>query len=229
MHTALLSLRLILAISVQDQLDGTEIGDAVQYVAFQSGGKYVAERDDKKAGKTAAHGTWSVDGNKLTVKITGCKGPACKELGQGFSSDIDIVAERALTVNTTPNTGPMTSGSYYCRFQGCEKRTGVEIVTHAGRPVVMKYLVDFLIDKNRSRDVTVVWWGKKLADKQPVSKIEYCNREPDRAKKGAELVAKDLGELSWLGKLEPKPSAEKSCLYDVRVFVADDVNLPARR
>src|SRR6476469_4096912 len=122
MHTALLAL--VLTISVQDQLDGTEIGDANQYVAFQSGGKYVAERDDTKAGKTTAHGTWAVDGNKLTVKVAGCKGPACKDLGTGYSSDIDIVADRAITVNTSPNQGPLTSGSYYCHYQGCEKRTG---------------------------------------------------------------------------------------------------------
>lgn len=224
-----LLLSLVLTISVADQLDGTEIGDAVQYVAFQSHGKYVAEREDKKAGKTHATGTWAVNGNKLEVKISSCKGPACKQIGVGYTSDIEIVAERALLVKTTPNDTPMSSGSYYCRFQGCEKRTGVEIVTHAGRSVVMKYLVDYLVDKNRSRDVTVVWWGKRHGEKVPKTQISYCERDVERGKKGAELVAKDLAELPWIGKVEPKPSTEKDCLYDVKVLVADDTVLPPRR
>ncbi|MFL5318538.1 MAG: hypothetical protein ACJ790_02705, partial [Myxococcaceae bacterium] len=156
------------------------------------------------------------------------KGPACAALGKGFRAQVDLVAERAMTVKSAPNN-PLSSGSYYCHYQGCEKRTGVELVTHAGRPVVMKYLVDFLIDKNRSRDVTVVWWGKKIDEKVPTSHVSYCEREGDRGKKGAEQVAKDLGELPWLGKLEPKQDPDKNCLYDVRVFVADDASLPAKR
>lgn len=227
MHQLLLSV--VLAISVSDQLDGTEIGDATTYVAFQSHGKYIAEKEDKAAGKTHAVGTWAVTGDKLEVKITSCKGPACKQIGTSYSSDIDVVAERALTVKTTPDGGPMSSGSYYCRFQGCEKRTGVEIVTHAGRSVVMKYLVDYLVDKNRTRDVTVVWWGKKHDVKAPTTQVTYCERDGERGKKGAEVVAKDLGELPWIGKVEPKASTDKSCLYDVRIVVADDVTLPARR
>ena len=227
MHLLILSA--VLSISVADQLDGTEIGDATQYIAFQSHGKYVAEREDKVAGKTHAKGTWAVTGNKLEVKIASCKGPACKTLGQSYTSDIEIVAERALAVHTTPNDVPLSSGSYYCRFQGCEKRTGVELVTNAGRSVVMKYLVDYLVDKNRSRDVTVVWWGKKHGEKAPRSQVFYCPRDGERGKKGAELVQKDLGELPWMGKVEAKPSPEKDCLYDVKVIVADDVTLPPRR
>lgn len=216
-------------ISVQEQLDGTEIGDETQYIAFNSGGVYVAEHEDKKAGKTHAKGTWAVKDNRLEVKIASCKGPRCNTLGKSYGSDISIVAERALLVKSTLEGGPLSSGSYYCRFQGCEKRTGVLLVTHGARANVMKYLVDFLIDQNRTRDVTVVWWGKKLPEAHATSSITYCPRDLKRSKDGAELVSKDLAELKWFGKVAPSPTPETDCLWDVKVVVGDTVELPPRR
>lgn len=216
-------------ISVQEQLDGTEIGDETQYIAFNSGGAYVAEHEDKKAGKTHAKGSWAVKDDRLEVKIASCKGPRCGSLGKSYTADISIVAERALLVKSSLQDGPLSSGSYYCRFQGCEKRTGVQMVTHGARANAMKYLVDFLIDKNRTRDVTVVWWGKKLSETQPASSITYCPRDLKRAKAGAEQLAKDLGELPWFGKVTPKPATETDCLWDVKVVVGDAVALPPRR
>jgi hypothetical protein len=227
MTTTLLLAALLGTISVQDQLDGTEIGDATQYIAFQSGGAYTAERTDEKAGTTTAKGSWKVAGDQLSVKIASCNGPACDEMGKGYTAQLAIVAERAMTVKSSTGTrGPLSTGSYYCRFQGCEKRTGVVLHTHGAKPAVMKYLHDFLIDKNRTRDVTVVWWGKKLPEKVAASKLTYCQRDAERAKKGAEVMAKDLSELEWIGKLEPQPSADANCLYDVQLLVADGTELP---
>ena len=189
---ATILLSLLLAVSVEEHLDGAEIGDAVQFVSFQSGGKYLASRKDAKAGPSNATGSWKVEGEKLTVKVASCKGPACKKLGQPFSAEIGVVAERAMTVKSSPPDSPLPSGSYYCHFQGCEKRVGVQIVTSGARAAVMKYLVDFLIDKNRTRDVTVVWWGKKLGENQAQSSVTWCKRDGEYAKAGAEGVAKDL-------------------------------------
>ena len=73
------------------------------------------------------------------------------------------------------------SGSYYCRYQGCEKRTGVELLSKEAKARTMNWLLDFMIDKNRKRDVTVVWWGKKLqtdADKR----IKQWSAELEKAK-----------------------------------------------
>ncbi len=228
MMTPAILLSALLATSVADQLDGTEIGDATQYVAFQSHGKYVAEREDK-AGKTSAKGTWAVDGDKLEVKVTSCRGPACKStLGKGYTANLHVVAERAMTVKAAPDDAPLGTGSYYCRYQGCERRSGVQLVSFGAKAVTMKYLVDFLIDKNRSRDVTVVWWGKKAEKSQPVSTIRQCARDPERAKKTAELVTQDLATLTWVGKLKVEPVAEKDCLWDVQVTIGDEVMVPPR-
>jgi len=217
-------------ISVSEQLDGTEIGDEAQYIAFQSGGLYTAEHEDPgKKGKTAAQGRWEVKGDQLEVKITSCKGPRCATLGKGYTARIQIVAERAMTVDSSLKDGPLSTGSYYCRFQGCEKRTGVTVVTHGAKANVMKYLVDFLVDQNRTRDITVVWWGKKLPAPQAQSAVSYCAREPERAKKAAEQAAADLATLPWFGKVTPTASADTQCLHDVQVVVGDSVKIPPRR
>ncbi len=198
-------------------------------MAFQSHGKYVAEREDK-AGKTVAKGTWLVTGDKLEVKIASCKGPACKtSIGKGYSTDIHLVADRALTAKSSPDDAPFATGSYYCRYQGCEKRTGVQLISYGAKAVTMKYLVDYLIDRNRSRDVTVVWWGKKPDAATPLSAIRYCGREPERAKAGAELIAKDLAELPFVGKVVPKAAEQQDCLWDVQVTIADDAQVPSKR
>jgi hypothetical protein len=215
-------------LSVHDQLDGAEIGDANRYIEFKSGGEYMAEREDKKKGKTTAKGTWAVKDDQLEVKISSCKGPACDELGKGYSATLAMVAERAMTVKSDFDQGPLSSGSYYCHFQGCEKRSGVLLVTHGARANVMKYLLDFLIDKNTKRDVTVVWWGKKITDEHAASQISWCTRDADRGKKAAEQLAKDLGDLSWFGKVQPQ-AGDSECLYDAKVIVGDKVELPPKR
>lgn len=216
-----------LGISVQDQLDGAEIGDEKQFIAFETGGKYRAETEGKE--RTVAKGTWTVQGDVLEVKIASCKGPACNALGKGYKADVAVVAERAMTVRTSTAEAPLAPGSYYCAYGGCEKRTGVLLVTHGAKAPVMKYLLDFLIDKNRPRNVTVVWWGKRLPEKATQHELTYCGREEERGKAGAELLAKDLAELSWIGALQPKPSGTKDCLYDVQLTVKDDTALPAKR
>jgi hypothetical protein len=122
----------------------------------------------------------------------------------------------------------LPTGSYYCRFQGCEQRIGIELRSKNAPASAMNYILDFSIDKNRKRDQTVVWWGKKLQTDAGPSRIETCARDPERAKKGAELMQADLAELPWLGKLEIKETEDKDCLWDVRVTVADTVVAPSR-
>lgn len=225
------------ALGVQEQLDGAELGDATYFVSFESGGKYRAETTPPKGGPapTAAQGTWKVTGSTLEVTVAGCKGPACAVYGKNYKAEVAVLSDRAVTFKLTPDDGVLKSGSYYCSRGGCEKRLGVLLVTHSGKPLAMRSVLDFLIDKNvprtdadRRDDMTVVWWGKRVADKQPQHQLTYCTREPDRGKHAAELVAKDLAELPWIGKLEPK-AGPADCLYDVQLMVADTVQPPPRR
>jgi hypothetical protein len=218
-----------LGISVQDHLDGSEIGDANLSVTFESGGKYAAGTEGKD--KTVAKGTWAVTGDSLEVKVASCKGPQCATVGKSYKADVVLVAERAMTVRAVPPDGPLTTGSYYCHYGGCEKRLGVLLVTHAAKAPVMKYVLDFLIDKNVAAggSKTVVWWGKRITEKAPATAITYCAREGDRAKKGAEQVARDLAELAEIGQVTPAPSPEKDCLWDVMVTVGDDTARPVKK
>ena len=226
--TTAIMLALVLSTSVEDQLEGAEIGDANQYLVFGSGGKYSVEISDKKAGTTVAKGTWAVSGEAVEVKYASCKGPACKELGPGYKADIGVVSDRAMTVKSPDRV--FSTGSYYCHYQGCEKRIGVMVVGHSARPLALKYVVDFLIDKNRGVNVTVVWHGKHTDEKAPATSVTWCQRDEARSKAGAEAVAKNLSELSsWLGKVEAKPSGDKECLWDVRVLVGDDAMPPAMK
>ncbi|MBL8949751.1 MAG: hypothetical protein JNK82_03180 [Myxococcaceae bacterium] len=227
----------VLAVGVQDFVEGAEVGTAEAYVALESKGKYHAEKIDKAKGNTILKGSWKFKeapsdekNGHADVKVATCTGPACKDLKKDYALDFELQAERAMTVRSTPPDSMFPSGSYYCRYQGCEKRTGVELQSKDTKPRTMNYLLDSLIDANRKRDVTVVWWGKKLSEPAGKTRIEYCAREGERGKKGAELVAQDLGTLAWLGKLDaPVESAEKDCLWDVRVFVADDATVPEKR
>src|SRR5262245_51398266 len=198
----------VLGISLQDHLDATEIGDATIIIGFDSGGKYRFQTEGKD--KTQAKGTWAVQGDTVEVKVASCKGPACATLGKSFKADVSLVAERAMLVRQDPPDGPLSSGSYYCHYNGCEKRIGVQLVAHGARPAVMKYLLDYLIDKNVAAggSKTVVWWGKRAPEKAAATELTYCTREGERAKKGAEAVAKDLAALPWIGALTPKPSAD---------------------
>lgn len=223
-------LALTLNASVQDFLDGAEIGDAVAYIALESHGGYYAERVEKgaKPGKTVLGGRWELKDDTVSVKVGTCTGPSCKQLKVNYTAKVEVMAERALLVRSTPADSMFPSGAYYCRSQGCERRAGVELVSKEAQARTMNAAVDFLIDKNRKRDVTVVWWGKKLQTDAGASRIEFCSRNAEAAQKTAALVAGDLAELPWLGALPIGPSAEPDCLWDVRVFIADGVTLPRR-
>lgn len=221
---------LLLAATPQDFMEGAEIGDATGYVAFESSGGYHAEKSgaDKKS-KTVLKGKWAFSSeNTIEVKPGSCTGKECKALQHPYKIEVKVVAERAMTLKTTPNEPMLPSGSYYCRFQGCEQRIGVELRSRNAAASTMNYLLDFSIDKNRKRDQTVVWWGRKLLEDAGPSRIETCGRDPERAKKGAELMQADLAELPWLGKLEVKALEDKDCLWDVRVTIADKVVAPGR-
>lgn len=211
----------VMAISVQDHLNGAEIGDATQFVVFRTGGTYYAERKER-SGRTKAKGKWTVRGDRLEVKVASCQGPSCASLGKPWSASVAIRAERAMTVKSEEPHAALPSGSYYCARQGCEKRIGVELVSHAQRADVMKGLLEYLIDKNRARDVTVVWIGQERTAPQQGTRVLWCGRENVRAKTGADLVVADLRQLGWVGqpRLVQGPS---DCLYDVRVIVGDEV------
>src|SRR5262245_42881294 len=135
-----------LAISVQDHLDGAEIGDATMTIAFESGGKYRAEE-----GKTVARGTWVVQGDTVEVKVPGCKGPACDRLGKSYKADVSVPSERVMTVRSSVPEAPLAYGSYYCHHGGCERRSGVLLLTHSAKPLVMKHVLDRLVEQNVSR------------------------------------------------------------------------------
>lgn len=217
----------MMAISVQDYLNGAEIGDETQFVVFRTGGTYYAERKER-SGRTKAKGKWSIRGDRLEVKVASCQGPSCATLAKPWSAAVEVRAERAMTVKASEAHAALPSGSYYCARQGCEKRIGVELVSHSQRPDVMKRLLEFLIDKNRSRDVTVVWVGQERTATQQSTQVIWCGRENDRARRGADLVMGDLRELGWVGqpRLTQGPA---DCLYDVRVIVGDEVRVPPGR
>ncbi|MHB8878560.1 MAG: hypothetical protein ACYC8T_33090 [Myxococcaceae bacterium] len=253
MNSLLLSL--VLAFSVQQQLEGAEVADGPLHLTFNPGGKYSAVKHDKGAGNSTAEGTWVVSGDALEVKVAECKGPACKEVGAPYKAEVTLVAERAMTVRTTPPEAPLASGSYYCRYQGCSRRYGVMVTTHGAKPLAVRYLVDFLIEKNRARDAkthseralagsawveptdgdkpseqTAVWEAaEQLGEKQSGSSLTWCKRSEARGKKAAEQVAKDIRELPWMGQLTPTVSSDASCLWDVRLVVGDDVKVPPRK
>ena len=138
----------------------------------------------------------------VSVKLSSCAGPLCKDLKKDYTARIELAAERALLVESTAPGILFESGSYYCHYQGCEKRLGVMLVAKDAKMRTMNYLVDYLIDQNRPRKVTVVWAGKRLAADAGKTRIEYCSRELEKAKKGAQLVADDLAAIPWIGKLE---------------------------
>lgn len=211
---------------VEDLVDGAEIGNAEGYVAFESHGKYTAEKIDKAKGNTVMKGSWTLKEGVVDVTLKTCKGPQCKDLNKPYKASVEAVAERALLVRSPNELFP--TGSYYCHYLGCEKRIGVELLSKNARAKAVGFILDTLIDKNKGRNSTIVWWGKKIATDVKASSIEYCTREADRAKKGAEEAVADLSGLPWVGKLEPTPSAEKDCLWDVRILLADELTPPAK-
>ncbi len=218
---------LLLTVSPVELIDGAEIGTAEHSVFFESKGIWKGEKVDKKAGNTQLSGTWTMLDEKVDVKVAACKGPACKELKQNFTATVQVMADRAILVRSPSSLFP--SGSYYCHYLGCEPRVGVELLSKNAKASALTYLRDLLIDKNTGRNSTVVWWGKKAQADVGATHIEYCPREEAKAKAGAEELLKDLAEATWVGKPEIKASDEKDCLWDVRLYVADDVTPPARK
>jgi hypothetical protein len=227
--TVLLALTLCADPKLADFVDGAEIGPTDHFIALDSFGKYRAEQLDAKGAKAAVmRGTWSLKEDVVSVKVSSCTGPLCKDLKKDYTARVELAAERALLVESTAPGILFESGSYYCHYQGCEKRLGVTIVGKDVKQRTLNYVVDHLIDQNRPRNITVVWAGRKLTTDAGKSRIEYCTREEEKAKKGAQLVADDLAALPWVGKLETSASAEKGCFWDVKVFLADSVAPPAR-
>ena len=229
MHASLLLAIALAAPSVEEFIDGSEIGNEAHYVAFDSAGKFRSEMIEK-AGKTHLTGSWALEGDTATVKATGCTGPSCKDLKKDFTAKVEVTADRAMVVQSTAPGELLRSGSYYCRMGGCEKRIGVVLVGKDAKARTLNYLLDHLIDQNRKRDMTVVWTGPRLTVDAGKTRIEYCTREKDSALKGAQFVAGDLAALKWMGeRLQPAASPDKDCLWDVRVVVADDVAVPAKQ
>ena len=61
----------------EDLIDGAEIGNAEGFVAFESHGKYHAEKIDKAKGNTVLRGSWVMKGETVEAKPVTCTGPAC--------------------------------------------------------------------------------------------------------------------------------------------------------
>ena len=210
--------------SVHDWLEGAEIGDREQSMTFASKGGYRAERKDA-LGQTQARGAWKLKGGTLAVTVSSCKGPHCKTFGKGFTAEVTVVGERALSVDPTPTDVPFARGSYYCHHQGCEKRIGVRVVAHAAPSPAVRAVADRLIDRNVGRNTEVVWWAPRTETPAEVSSLLYCPREADAARKAADTVVADLAGLDWLGPLTPSAAAGE-CLWDVQVTVGDAVSAP---
>jgi hypothetical protein len=211
----------------QDFLEGAELGDASQYVALRSNNQFEANVGSG-ATATVVNGSWSMKGDTLEVKTTACKGPACKDVKKDFTAQVEVVAPRALTLQSTAPAPLVQSGSYYCHSMGCEQRIGVVIVAQQPRRL-LNAVEDGLIDQNRGRNATVVWVGAKAAQPSDKTRIEVCGRDSARAKKGAELVLADVKKaLPWIGEpvLVEKPAT--NCLWDVQLVVSDAVQLPPK-
>jgi hypothetical protein len=239
-------LLLLLTAGLQDHFEGTELGTAAQHVAFRPGGRYVAEQK-ADGGVTHAEGTWSLDAGTVDVAVTSCTGTACDAFGKAYRASLSDVTERVLLVSSAPHAA-LESGAYYCRYQGCRRRMGVELVSHKAAGAV-RFLHDWLIDKNAERDaahatralagsswfesvddasqqdLTVVWEGAVPKAAGRTTRIMTCARDPALAQRGADLVEKDLAGLAWLGKVERKAEAG-NCLYDVQVVISDDAVPP---
>ena len=209
--------------SLRDRLEGAEIGDREQAMTFATDGRYLAERKDA-AGVTHAKGTWKVAGNRLTVVVKSCAGPHCKTFGTSYEATIDVVGDRAITVDPTPREVPFSRGSYYCHHQGCEKRIGIQVLAHDAPAPAVREVVERLIDKNVGRNTSVVWWAPR-SETPVVTAVAFCPRDGEGAQKAAEVVVADLSGLDWLGPLSTGPTAA-SCLWDVQVQVGDAVKMP---
>jgi hypothetical protein len=228
MLTALLVTALAQLPTPFDFIDNAEIGDATQSISLRSQGTYEGQATDAKKAKSDVTGKWKMTGDALEVKATGCKGPACKELKRDFAAKVTVVAPRAMVIASTAPKPFLQSGSYYCRFLGCEQRVGIEVVSKAAKLRLMHVIEDHLIEKNRGRDATVVWLGARPDGETPTTKVELCGRDPERAKKGLELLKADLADLTWVGELAVDETPKSDCLWDVRLVIKDSVALPKK-
>ena len=210
---------------LHDWLQGAEIGDREQAMTFGSTGRYRAERKDS-AGQTFAHGTWELRGSTLSVTVSNCKGPACKTFGLNFRAELAVVGGRALTVNPTPAEVPFARGSYYCHYQGCERRIGVRVLANGAAPAAVQAVLDRLVASNVGRNNTVVWSAAPADAPLPRSAVEFCPSGGELAQKGTQVTAADLAGLDWLGAGTPTAAASPDCLWDVQVTVGDAVAMP---
>lgn len=210
--------------SVHDRLEGAEIGDREQAMTFASDGRYRAERHDA-SGQTQARGTWKLAGDRLTVTVASCKGPHCKTFGASYTAEVEVVGDRALTVDPSPRDVPFARGSYYCHHQGCEKRIGVVLAASRAPSPAVRQVEERLIEQNVNRNTAVVWWASRSETPAERTSVVYCTREGEAARKAAEAVVSDLVTMDWLGPLTAVPGTS-DCLWDVQVTVGDAVILP---
>jgi hypothetical protein len=133
-----------------------------------------------------------------------------------------------MSIQSTAPTPFFPSGSYYCRYLGCEKRLGVEILSKGANHRILHVIEDKLIEKNRGRDATVVWIGERPTSDTSKTRVELCGREPERSKQALELLKADLAGEDWVGELAVVEELQKDCLWDVRLYVKDDVQAPVK-
>jgi hypothetical protein len=228
MLTALLTLSLSQLPTPIELIDNAEIGDATQYIQLRSKGAYEGQLVNKAKGNTIVNGTWKMNGDTVEVKLSGCKGPSCKDAKKDYTAKVTIAAARAMLLQSTAPAPFFQSGSYYCHYLGCEPRTGVEILSKGANLRAMHAVEDHLIGKNRGRDITVVWIGQRTETDTTKSRVELCGRDLEKAKKGLETLKADLAEAPWFGDLAVVEEPVKDCLWDVRLFVRDDLHPPAK-
>lgn len=227
--TALLALSLSQLPSPQDFIDNTEIGDAKQYIGLRSRGVYEGHAIDKAKGDTSVTGTWKLNGDTVEVKTATCKGPLCKELKKDWTAKIGVAAARAMTVQSSAPAPLFPSGSYYCHYLGCEPRTGVEIVSKGANLRALHGVEDALIARNVGRNTTVVWIGARPEADTSKSRIEVCGRDPEKAKAALAELQGDLKSVEWFGEATVVEAPAKDCQWDVRLYVRDDVQPPAKK
>lgn len=227
--TALLALSLSQLPSVQDFIDNTEIGDAKQYIGLRSRGVFEGHAVDKAKGDTSVSGTWKLKGDTVEVKATGCKGPGCKDLKKDWTAKVGVAAARAMTVDSSAPAPLFPSGSYYCHYLGCEPRIGVEVISKGANLRALHAVEDALIAKNVGRNTTVVWIGQRPEGETAKSRIETCGRDPEKAKAALETLKGDLASAPWFGEYTVVEAPAKDCLWDVRLFVRDDITPPAKQ
>lgn len=229
MLTALLTLTLTQLPTPLDFLDNSESGDALQSTQLRSHGVYEGTAIDKAKGNTVTTGNWVIKDDTLEVKVTGCKGPLCKEQKKDWTAKVAVVAGRAMTVNSTAPKPLFQSGAYYCHYLGCEPRVGVEILSKGANLKALHAVEDHLIGHNVGRNTTVVWIGQRTDTDTAKSRIEVCGRDAEKAKKGLESLKADLADAEWIGEYTVVEAPQTDCLWDVRFFVRDDVAPPIKR